>query len=224
MEYISDVRRNQSSMDDVVPGTSGYHGKDRRTIDEGQHRRQAMNADEHANEMIWEAEEARARMLDPRDKDHDSNNFGQSLAFHKHGYDAKSFDVNREFVHSAMVDENYLLVATHVDESTQRKIEKGDYVDFTRLLPRDKILEEEEEAMQMVVKNGKTFWKPVNSWDVDNSGGISSINKWEQAFRVFRWFKFTLKPPNRITGDKLRLAILDTSFWTFWLKFGHKGP
>ena len=41
---------------------------------------------------------------------------------------------------------------------------------------------------------------------------------------LFRWFKFTLKPPNRITGDKLRLAIWDTSFWTFWLKFGHKGP
>ena len=41
---------------------------------------------------------------------------------------------------------------------------------------------------------------------------------------VFRWFKFTLKPPYRITHDKLRLAICDTSFWTFWLKFGHKGP
>ena len=32
---------------------------------------------------------------------------------------------------------------------------------------------------------------------------------------VVRWFKFTLKPPNRITHDKLRLAIWDTSFWTF---------
>ena len=41
---------------------------------------------------------------------------------------------------------------------------------------------------------------------------------------LFRWFKFTLKPPNRITHDKLRLAIWDTSFWTFWLKFGHNGP
>ena len=40
----------------------------------------------------------------------------------------------------------------------------------------------------------------------------------------FRWFKFTLKPPYSIANDKLRLAIWDTSFWTFWLKFGHKGP
>ena len=40
----------------------------------------------------------------------------------------------------------------------------------------------------------------------------------------FRWFKFTLKPPNRITRDKLRLAIWDTSAQTFWLKSRHKGP
>ena len=41
---------------------------------------------------------------------------------------------------------------------------------------------------------------------------------------VFRWFKFTLKPPYSIAHDKLQLAIWDTSFWTFLLKFGHKGP
>ena len=41
---------------------------------------------------------------------------------------------------------------------------------------------------------------------------------------IIRWFKFTLKPPYSITHDNLRLAIWDTSFWTFWLKFGHKGP
>ena len=29
---------------------------------------------------------------------------------------------------------------------------------------------------------------------------------------IYRWFKFTLKPPYRIMHDKLRLAIWDTSF------------
>ena len=33
---------------------------------------------------------------------------------------------------------------------------------------------------------------------------------------VFRWFKFTLKPPYSIRCGKLRLAIWYTSFWTFW--------
>ena len=40
----------------------------------------------------------------------------------------------------------------------------------------------------------------------------------------FRWFKFTLKPPYSITHGKLQLAIWDTSFWTFLVKFGHKLP
>ena len=40
----------------------------------------------------------------------------------------------------------------------------------------------------------------------------------------FRLFKFTLKPPYSIAHDKLRLAIWDTSFWNFLVKFGHKGP
>ena len=44
------------------------------------------------------------------------------------------------------------------------------------------------------------------------------------ACMVFRWFKFTLKPPYSIVHDNLQLALWDTSFWTFWLKFGHKGP
>ena len=33
-----------------------------------------------------------------------------------------------------------------------------------------------------------------------------------------------LKPPYSIAHDELQLAIWDTSFWTFWVKFGHKGP
>ena len=55
-------------------------------------------------------------------------------------------------------------------------------------------------------------------------------NTWFNEARIsirkslFRWFKFTLKPPYSIAHDNLRLAIWDTSFWTFWLKFGHKGP
>ena len=44
------------------------------------------------------------------------------------------------------------------------------------------------------------------------------------TFTLFRWFKFTHKPPYSIAHDNLWLAIWDNSFWTFWLKFGHKGP
>ena len=44
------------------------------------------------------------------------------------------------------------------------------------------------------------------------------------ATLIFRWFKFALKPPYSIACSKLWLAIWDTSFWAFWIRFGHKGP
>ena len=56
---------------------------------------------------------------------------------------------------------------------------------------------------------------------IQNSKGV--LHAVESWLPLFRWFKFT-KPPYSIACGKLRLAIWDTSLWTFWLKFGHKGP
>ena len=39
---------------------------------------------------------------------------------------------------------------------------------------------------------------------------------------VFRWFKFTLKPPNSVMHGNLLSAIWDTSHWNFFVKFGLK--
>ena len=52
----------------------------------------------------------------------------------------------------------------------------------------------------------------------------SFSEKYSNIPGIIRWFKFTLKPPYSIVIGKLQLAIWDTSFWTFWLKFGHKLP
>ena len=39
---------------------------------------------------------------------------------------------------------------------------------------------------------------------------------------IFRWFKFTLKPPYRIANGNFFSAIWDTSHWNFLVKFGLK--
>ena len=61
----------------------------------------------------------------------------------------------------AQIDEDYLLIGGHLDETIQNKIVKGEYVDFGKLLPKDRILVEEDGRMEMVVKEGRTFWVPV---------------------------------------------------------------
>ena len=49
-----------------------------------------------------------------------------------------------------------------------------------------------------------------------------SYSKYQSFFLLFRWFKFTLKPPNSITHGNLLWAIWDTSHWNFFVKFGLK--
>ena len=44
----------------------------------------------------------------------------------------------------------------------------------------------------------------------------------ETAWSIFRWFKFTLKPPYSGAHERSLLAIWDTSHWNFFVKFGLK--
>ena len=102
-------------------------------------------------------------------------------------------DINRNFVHSAMVDETYMLVASHLDESIIRKIENSEYVDFIKLIPKDKIVAEDDTELKLVMHEGKTFYVPVKEIQA-----ISGFSCWEQAFRVFSNI-YTQMHPTRAT-------------------------
>ena len=57
-------------------------------------------------------------------------------------------DLQKGFVHSAMVDEHYLMVGNHIEETLKAKIVKGEYVDFAKLIGKDRIMEEEGSKYQ----------------------------------------------------------------------------
>ena len=103
-------------------------------------------------------------------------------------YKARVYDVQGKIdwektYHSALLDEDYLLVGNYVDDITRNNIAKGEYVDFVKLMPRDKIgTEDEYQCMEMVNKGGLSYWMPVT--DRDNTA-ITSYSRWEQAFRMF---------------------------------------
>ena len=61
-----------------------------------------------------------------------------------HGLPGKDESTINKQVHSVLVDEDYLIVAAHVDTLVLNKIVLGEYVDFARLLPRDSILQEDD--------------------------------------------------------------------------------
>ena len=91
-------------------------------------------------------------------------------------------DFKKEFVHLSMVDESYQLVGSHLDQNMQDRIIQGEYVDFSRLIPKDKILTADDNRYEMVVKDGKTYWVPVGNQE---GTSISNFNRWEQAFCVY---------------------------------------
>ena len=119
--------------------------------------------------MIQQAEASRARIFQApgelSDK-LDSNRFECKL--------------NSELAHSVMVDENYLMVGLHVDDNTKLKIITGQYVELEKLLVRDKLVENEDQRMQIVNRGNQTFWVPIKEMQ-----HIHNFGKWEQAFRVF---------------------------------------
>ena len=122
--------------------------------------------EQRAEDMVREAEAAKIRMMEVAGRNEVVN-------------------VNCDYVHSAMVDENFLLVAAHVEDNLRLKIEKGDYVDFARLLPNDRVMQESDNRMEWVQEGGNTFLAPVGWRSNKEKGGITSFSKWEQAFRVY---------------------------------------
>ena len=99
-----------------------------------------------AENMVWDAERAKARIYDVPGKEtqnvYQAANSLTPLPVMGH--------LNRMTYQSTLLDEDYLLVRNYVDEATRVKIRNEEYVDFSKLMPQDKIQAEEDMRMEMV--------------------------------------------------------------------------
>ena len=129
-----------------------------------------LSAQERADQLVREAEAAKAHIFPTE------GNVNTEV----HDSILPSVGESGNFQFIAKMDQDYQVVGGHVDDLTKQKIIKGEYVDFSKLLPKDRILVEEEGRMELVIRNGKTFWVPVSE-----SVSINNFRKWEQAFRIF---------------------------------------
>ena len=87
--------------------------------------------------MIKEAEAAKARMLATPGK----NPFEPQHDFHKF--------VNCQ---ATVVDQNYIMVGSNIDEQLRHKIINHEYIDFTQLLAKDRLSLEKDNRMELVKK------------------------------------------------------------------------
>ena len=89
----------------------------------------------HSELMIREVEASRVRMVTTPGKQ--TRDEGLPLSF----------------LQSAYVDEEYLVMGSHLDEAIIKKIKNHEYVDFAKLLPRDKLQVEDEGFQRMELIN-----------------------------------------------------------------------
>ena len=90
---------------------------------------------------------------------------------------------NTVSVNVAKIDEDYQMIDAHVDEAFKKKVIGFEYIDFSKLIVKNKtVREEENQRLEIVNKNGMSYLAPVQERDGTQ---ISSYAKWEQAFRVY---------------------------------------
>ena len=68
-------------------------------------------------------------------------------------------------------------------------------MDFTKLFPKDRVRTEDDHRLEMINKDGFSFWVPVSDRE---SALINSYQRWEQAFHVYMNI-FAKTNPHRIT-------------------------
>ena len=116
-----------------------------------------------------------------------------------------------QFFHSAYCDEEYLVIGSHLDENMCKKIINFEYVDFAKLLPRDKLAAEDNQRMQLINKDGMSFWVPVSDRDQTS---INSFSRWESAFRVYSNV-FTTQHPHKAAELIQYSHVIHTTWLTY---------
>ena len=84
-------------------------------------------------------------------------------------------------VDAGISDDDFFHLTCHVDANLIGKIERGEFVDLEKLLPKDRKRKSDKNRMEWVHSDGNTFLAPIT----DRSSKITSFRRWEQAFRTY---------------------------------------
>ena len=104
-------------------------------------------------------------------------------------------EIENSRIQAVLIDEEYLAIGAHLDETLKKRIEMGGYVDLAKLLPRDKISSEEDHRLEVIQKGGMTYWVPAAERELTP---VNSYIHWEQAFHVYINI-FAKNNPDRVT-------------------------
>ena len=78
-------------------------------------------------------------------------------------------------------DDDFFHVSCHIEAPLKEKIERGEFVDLERLLPRERanFRNSEDKKLELVSRDGQAFFAPAQDKK------IYGLRRWEQAFRIY---------------------------------------
>ena len=81
---------------------------------------------------------------------------------------------------SGVSDDDFFHLTCHIEPSLIHKTENGEFVELEKLLPKDKFHRNEENILEWVQRQGRTFLVPARK-----EMKINGFRRWEQAFRAY---------------------------------------
>ena len=153
-----------------------------------------------SDNIVLEAEKFRANITAPQGKEKFSDYYYESEEDEEH-YDFASFGSALKLPNELMLrrlfdsDDDFFHVTGHLDPVLKAKIERGEFVELEKLLPKDKYsmhnVSANEPLFQLIRRDGQTY---LGNPSMSGEGRINSIRRWEQAFRTYAAVYTTVHP------------------------------
>ena len=178
MRLESDLRRGTTSVNEPVAGPSGVQ---RRQSQQPQNEEYEV-ARMKAQQEVIDAKRFKANIATPPGE----NNY-ITLPVNNELFNQpcrNEVSIPRPVgLGEGLSDDDFLHLTCHIDGSLRSKIEKGEYVDLEKLLPKDKSKSKlsDDTRMEWVHHDGNTYLVFAS----DQQNKINGIRRWDQAFRVY---------------------------------------
>ena len=122
-----------------------------------------------AEQVILNAEQYKANLHSPKGKIHED---GVSVA-----NPLGPSEVRKLLDRLQDDDDEFFHISCHIDSNLKACIQKGEYVDLDKLIPRDNrggnVTFDDESKVELVSKGGHTYFKPVKQTQ------ITGLRRWE---------------------------------------------
>ena len=174
--YSSDSRASQT------PATGG----DRRCVE---HQKQdEPHSSKIADQLLIQAERFKARVEAPK-----GNHLSLIMPYDYEQLKSKfitseglgPIDSEIMFLRNFDQDDEFFHITSQIEPNSKAKIEKGEFVDLERLLPREWVGNRGDDLnrqlFQLIAQGTNSYLDPP----MPKAGKINSVRKWDQAFRVY---------------------------------------